>query len=165
MACDDRRQQRPHRQARQRLQCHAEGLQGRPDLQGRLSRHHERRHRRVPRRPGPAHHAGVRGRHRHHDVGDRRREAGARADEGGGRGVRSQDLPAGHHRLLLHHQGRDAVIPVQLVQHGDVVQQGRASRRRASMPKSHRRPGPRCSTQPRNSRPPAIPTAASAMPG
>ena len=35
-----------------------------PDLQGQLSRHHECRHRRVPRRHRAAHHSGVRGRHR-----------------------------------------------------------------------------------------------------
>ena len=38
-----------------------------------------------------------------------------RADEGGRREVRSEDLSAGHHRLLLDHEGRDAVVPVQLV--------------------------------------------------
>ena len=150
VARDDRRQQRRHRQARHRLQRRPEGLQGRADLQGQLSRHHERRHRRVPRRQRAAHHAGVRGRHRHDDGGHRRGEAGARADEGGRRGVRPQGLSAGHHRLLLDHQGRDAVVPVQLVQHGDVVQQGRASRRPASTPTSRRRPGPRCSTPPRS---------------
>ena len=124
VARHDRRQQRCDRQARQRLQCQPEGLQGRPELQRRLRRHHECRHRRVPRRPGAAHHAGVRGRHGDHDGGDRRRETRARADEGVGRDVRSQGLPADHHRLLLDDQGRDAVVPVQLVEHGDVVQQG-----------------------------------------
>ncbi len=126
VARDDRRQQRRHRQARQRLQRLAERLQGRPDLQGQLSRHHERRHRGVPRRQRAAHHAGVRGRHRHHDGGDRRREAGVQADEGGRREVRSERLSAGHHRLLLDLEGRDAVVPVQLVLDGDVDQQGRA---------------------------------------
>ena len=52
------------------------------------------------------------------------------------------DLPADHHRLLLDDQGRDALHALQLVEHGDVVQQGRASRRRASIPTSRRRPGP-----------------------
>ena len=96
-----------------------------PTYKGSYADTHERRHRRVPRRQRAAHHAGVRGRHRHHDVGHRRREAGARADEGGRRDVRSQGLSADHHRLLLDHQGRDAVDSLQLVQHGDVVQQGR----------------------------------------
>ena len=50
-----------------RLQRLAERLQGGPDLQGQLSRHDERRHRGVPRRQRPAHHAGVRSRHRDHD--------------------------------------------------------------------------------------------------
>ena len=61
----------------------------------------------------------------------RRGQAGARADEGGGRVVRSQELPAHHHRLLLDDQGRDALVPVQLVEHGDVVQQGRLQEGRA----------------------------------
>ena len=102
-----------------------EGLQGRPELQGLLSRHHERRHRRLPGRQRAAHHAGVRGRHGDDDVGEGRREAGARADEGGRREVRPAGLPFRHHRLLLDRQGRDAVLPVQLVLDGDVVQQGR----------------------------------------
>jgi len=42
-------------------------LQGRPHLQGQLSRHHECRHRRLPRRHRAAHHPGVRSRHRDHD--------------------------------------------------------------------------------------------------
>ena len=68
----------------------------------------------------------------------RRRQAGPRADEGGGREVRSEGLPAGHHRLLLDRQGRDAVVPVQLVLDGDVDQQGRAEegRPRPEIPKT-----------------------------
>ena len=42
-----------------------------------------------------------------------------------GEAVRPQDLSADHHRLLLDDQGRDAVDALQLVEHGDVVQQGR----------------------------------------
>ena len=37
-----------------------------------------------------------------------------------------QGLPAGHHRLLLDRQGRDALLPVQLLLDGHVDQQGRA---------------------------------------
>ena len=70
-----------------------------------------------------------------------------------------------HHRLLLDHQGRDALVPVQLVQHGDVVQQGRLQEGRPRPRQRRPRPGPRCSRPPRSSRPPAIPIAASAMPG
>ena len=34
-------------------------------------------------------------------------------------------LPACHHWLLFDHEGRNAVVPVQFVERGDVVQQGR----------------------------------------
>ena len=104
------------------------------DLQGQLPRHHERRHRRVPRRQPAAHHAGVRGRHRDDDGGQGRRQAGTGPDEGSRRNVRPQDVSAGDHRLLLDVQGRDAVVPVQLVVDGDVAQQGQAARRPASTP-------------------------------
>ncbi len=126
VARHDRRQQRRRRQAGRGVQRLAEGLQGRPRLQGRLRRHAQRRHRRVPRGPGAPHPAGVRGRHRHHDGCDRRREARARAHEGSWRNLRSGRLPADDHRLLLDGEGRDALLPVQLVLDGDVVQQGRA---------------------------------------
>ena len=55
----------------------------------------------------------------------RRHQAGLPADEGRRRAVRSEGLSAGHHRLLLDLEGRDAVVPVQLVLDGDVDQQGR----------------------------------------
>ena len=126
VARDDGRQQRRHRQARHRLQCVADRLQGDPDLQGQLSRHDERRHRGVPRRQRPAHHAGVRSRHRDHDGRDRRREARLQADGRGRREVRSEDLSARHHRLLLDLEGRDAVVPVQLVVDRHVGQPRRA---------------------------------------
>ena len=125
VARHDRRQQRHRQQARRRIQRQPVRLQGRPDLQGQLSRHHERRHRRVPRRQRAAHHAGVRGRHRDHDERHRRHQAGLPADEGCRRAVRSQGLSAGHHRLLLDLQGRHAVVPLQLLVDGDVDQQGR----------------------------------------
>ena len=48
-----------------------------PTYKGSYRRHHECRHRRVPRRQRAAHHAGVRSRHRDHDGGHRRGEAGA----------------------------------------------------------------------------------------
>ena len=46
------------------------------DLQGFLPRHAERRYRRLPRRQRAAHHAGVRGRHRHDDGRQGRHQAG-----------------------------------------------------------------------------------------
>ena len=57
---------------------------------------------------------------------------------------------SGDHRLLLDLEGRDAVVPVQLVIDRDVDQSGTPSRRRASTPTPRRRPGPRCS-RPRRS--------------
>ena len=126
VARHDRRQQRRRQQACGRLQRQPDGLQGRAVLQGRLCRHHERRHRRVPRRQRAAHHAGVRGRHRDHDERHRRHQAGLPVDEGRRRAVRSQSLPAGHHGLLLDLQGRDAVVSLQFIVDGDVDQQGRA---------------------------------------
>ena len=79
-----------------------------------------------------------------------------------GRAVRSQRLSAGDHRILLDLERRDAVIPVQFVEHGDVGQprcaeEGRASPRR-------RRPGRRCLPMPRSCTPPTRP-AASPRPG
>lgn len=126
VARHDRRQQRRHRQAGERLQRFTGRLQGGSDLQGRLRRHHERRNRRVPGRQSTGDHASVRGRHRHHDGGDRRREAGVQADGRDRRAVRSEGLPADHHRLLLDLQGRDAVVPVQLVFDSDVGEPRRA---------------------------------------
>ena len=126
VACHDRRQQRRRQQARGRFQRQPVGLQGHPVLQGRLCRHHERRHRRVPRRQRAAHHAGVRGRHRDHDERHRRHQAGLSADEGCRRTVRPQGLPSDDHGLLLDLQGRHAVVSLQLVLDGDVDQQGRA---------------------------------------
>ena len=122
VARDDRPEQRRRGQARQRFQCIAERLQGRSDLQGQLRRHAERRDRRLPRRQCAGHHAGVRGRNRDHDGGQGRHQAGLPAHEGAGRAVRSQHLSAGDHRILLDLERRDAVIPVQLVKHGDVGQ-------------------------------------------
>ena len=55
-----------------------------------------------------------------------------------------------HHRLLLDDQGRDALVPVQLVEHRDVVQQGQLQEGRARPRASRRRPGPRCSRPPRS---------------
>ena len=80
----------------------------------------------------------VRSRHRHHDGRQGRGQAGLRDDEGSGREVRPQGLPARHHRLLLDRQGRDAVLPVQLVLDGHVDQQGRAQEggRRPRSPKT-----------------------------
>jgi ABC-type glycerol-3-phosphate transport system substrate-binding protein len=46
-------------------------------------------------------------------------------DAGSRREVRSAGLSADHHRLLLDAEGRDALVPLQLVLRGDVVQQGR----------------------------------------
>ena len=126
VACDDRRQQRGRQQAGGRVQQFAEGLQGRRQLQGPVCRHAERRHRRLPRRQRSPHPAGLRSRYGDHDGRPRRGEAGPRDDEGSGREVRSAGLPAGHHRLLLDRQGRDALLPVQLLLDGHVDQQGRA---------------------------------------
>ncbi len=89
-----------------------------------LSRHDECRHRRVPRRQRAAHHASVRGRHRDHDGRQGCDQAGLRVDEGSERAVRSEGVSAGDHRLLLDRQGRDAVVPVQLVVDGHVGEQG-----------------------------------------
>ncbi len=110
VACDDRPEQRRGGQTRQRFQCVAERLQDRPDLQGRLRRYAQRRDRRLPGRQCPRHHAGVRGRHRDHDGGQGCRQTGVRTDEGRGREIRSEILPAGDHRLLLDLEGRDAVV-------------------------------------------------------
>ena len=125
VARHDGRQQRGRHQARRGVQRVAEGLQGRRRLQGLLSGHDECRHRRVPGRQRAAHPAGLRGRHRDHDGRQGRHQAGLPADGGGRRDVRPEGLPAGDHRLLLDRQGRDAVLPVQLVLDGDVDQQGR----------------------------------------
>ena len=82
VACHDRRQQRYRQQACRRFQRQPIRLQGGPDLQGQLSRHHERRHRRVPRRHRAAHHSGIRGRYRDDDERHRRHQAGLPDHEG-----------------------------------------------------------------------------------
>ena len=127
--------------------------------QGRLSGHHERRHRRVPRRQRPAHHAGIRGRHRHHDVGDRCREAGARADEGSGWRSTPRSTCRPSPATIRRPRARCSPCP-SIRPHRHVVQQGQLQEGRARSPTSHPRHGPRCSTRQRSSRPPAIPTAA-----
>src|SRR5689334_24694386 len=55
-----------------------------------------------------------------------RSQAGLPADGRRRREVRSEGLPAGDHGLLLDLEGRDALLPVQLLLHGHVGQQGRA---------------------------------------
>ena len=62
----------------------------------------------------------------------------------------SERLPVGDHRLLLDLQGRDAVVPVQLVVHRDVDQPRRVQEGRPRSRRSCRRPGRRCS-RPRRS--------------
>ncbi len=90
VARHDGRQQRRRQQAGRGLQRFPEGLQGRRQLQGPVRRHHERRHRGLPRRQRPAHPAGLRGRHRHHDGRQGRDQAGRPADGGRGREVRPE---------------------------------------------------------------------------
>ena len=67
-----------------RLQRQPVGLRGDAGLQGHLPGDAERRHRRLPRRPGPRHPAGLRRRHRRDDGGARRDQAGRRGVVEGG---------------------------------------------------------------------------------
>ena len=63
VAFDDRRARRPRQRFRQGLQREPEGIQGRPGLQGHLSRVDGGGDRGLPRRQRAGHPAGVRGRH------------------------------------------------------------------------------------------------------
>ena len=85
-----------------------------------------------------------------------------RTDEGARRAVRSQILFAGDHRLLLDLEGRDAVVSVQLLEHGAVGQSRRVEEGRYRG--SRRRPGRKCSPTPGNCMRPIRP-AASPCPG
>ena len=123
----------------------------------------ERRHRRLPRRQRSPHPAGLRSRHRDHDGRQGRHQAGPRDDEGSGREVRSAGLPAGHHRLLLDRQGRDALLPVQLLLDGHVDQQGRAEEGRHRRDPEDLAAGVRSRQEAEGRRPRA--PAASRMPG
>ena len=86
-----------------------------PGLQGHLPRDAERRHRRLPRRPGPRHPAGLRRRHRRDDGA---REGAikpvAEVLSEGGADLRQEPVPAGHRRLLFEARRHDAVLPLQL---------------------------------------------------
>ena len=97
---------------------------GRGDLQGRLRRRADRDDRCIPRRPGTASGADLRGRHRN-DAG---RRQGNQAGLGAGQGDRRRDRPEGLHpggaRLLQPGRRADGVDAVQLLHRGDVVQQG-----------------------------------------
>ena len=101
LACDGRRQQRGHRQDRLGLQRDPVRLQGHAGLQGHLPRDAERRHRRLPRRPGSGHHAGLRRRHRRDDGRRRRDQAGRRGDDRSRPRLRPEPVPARNRRLLL----------------------------------------------------------------
>ena len=102
----------------------------------------------VPRgqRAGAA--AGIRGRHRHDDGGQGRDQAGLRGDGRSGREVRSEGLRSRGGRLLHQLQGADAVVPVQQLDDGVLVQQGRVREggprsepRAADLARSRRRDG------------------------
>ena len=102
-----------------------EGLQGRAGLQGFLSGIDDGRDRRLPRRHGAAHRAGVRGRHGHDDERQGRHRARLPADEGIRREVRPEGLLSRGRRLLHRPQGQHAVVAVQLLDAGVLHQQGR----------------------------------------
>ena len=82
-------------------------------------------HRRLPRRQRAAHPAGVRGRHRDDDGEQGRDRAGRQGDEGRRPEVRPEGLRAGRRRLLHRAERPDAELPVQQLDHGLLLQQGR----------------------------------------
>ncbi len=142
-------QQRPRQRVREALQREPERLQGQRGLQGQLSGSDGRRDRRVPRRQRAAHPAGVRGRHRDDDGRQGRDQAGVRGDVAGRREIRPEELHPRGRRLLHEHQGPDAVVPVQQLDDGVLLQQGRVreggarsrtSRRSRGRPSSRRWP-------------------------
>ena len=143
VALDDGRAERPRQRSRQGLQREPEAVQGRPGLQGRVSRVDGGGDRRVPRRQRAAHPAGVRGRHRDDDGRQGRHQAGRRGDARGGREVRSQVVHQLGRRLLHHDQGRDAVVPVQQLDAGVLLQQGRVREGGPRSRTARRRPGRR----------------------
>ena len=109
--------------------------------------------RRLPRRPGAAYRADLRGRHRHHAG----RRQGGEAGLGAVQGDRRRDRPGGLHplgaRLLQPGRRAHGVDAVQLLDRGDVVQQGRVPQGRprpgeaAGDLAGRRRPPPRRSRQ------------------
>ena len=126
VARDDRRQQRPRQRARQALQRQPERLQGqRRSTRAAIPRRWPRRSRRSARatrrtscrcsRSAPATMMAAKGAIK--PVYEVMAEAG--------REVRSEDLRARGRRLLHESEGPDAVVPVQQLDDGVLVQQGR----------------------------------------
>ena len=72
----------------------------------------------------PAHPAGLRGGHRHHDGRQGRDQTGLRSDGRIGAAVRSERLPPHRHRLLHHPRRPDALDAVQQFDAGALLQQG-----------------------------------------
>ena len=101
-----------------------------PTYKGTYDESHDGRDRRLPRRQRAAHPAGVRGRHRHDDGLQGRHQAGGRGDEGSRRQVRPEGLHPGGGRLLHRAQRPDAELPVQQLDDGLPLQQGRLQGRR-----------------------------------
>ncbi|MNT01801.1 hypothetical protein D3C72_1362850 [compost metagenome] len=119
------RAERQGQRDRQQVQREPDRIQGGAGQQGQLRRNHGGRHRGLPCRRRAGHPAGIRSRHRHHDERQGRDQAGVDGDEGRRREVRPEGLYPGGGGLLHLVQGRDAVVPVQQLDHCLLLQQGR----------------------------------------
>ena len=141
VALDDRRPERPRQRARQELQRQPEGLQGRARCS--RARTPSRWPRRSPRSaPAIAPHilqvfeVG----HGDHDGAGKARSSRSRSDGAGGREVRPQGLHPAVAGYYTTTQGPDAVVPVQQLDAGVLLQQGRVQeggpRSRTARPKT-----------------------------
>ena len=124
-----------------RVQQVADGVQGRPGLQGHLYRDDDRRDRRVPRQAAAAHRAGVRGRHGDHDGRQGRDRSGVPADGRRRRAVRSEAYLPAVYRLLLRRPTASSCRCRSTARRRSSTTTRTPSRRPGSTPTSRRRPG------------------------
>ena len=129
-----------------------------PVYKGSYSDTHERRHRGVPGRQPAAHPASLRGRHRHDDGGERRREAGPSAMQRPANPSIRKPICRRSPAITRPPTGEMLSFPFNSSVDGDVGQPGRAEEGRASTLTSRRKPGPSCSRPPRNCKTPASAT-------
>ena len=156
VALDDRRPRRQGQRDRQRLQRQPEGLQGGAGLQGRLPGVDDRGDRRVPRRQPAAHPAGVRGRHRDHDGGQGRDQAGLPDDEGSRPAVRHRRTTSARSPATTPTARATCCRCRSTARRRCSTSTRTRSRRPGSTPRRRRRPGrssrsPRASSRPRAS--------------
>ena len=113
----------------------------------------------------PAHHPGLRCRHRRHDGRRGAIKPVAEVMTEGRHRVRQEPVSPGHRRLLFEARRHDAVLPLQLVPRRSSTTTRTSSGKPGSTATSRRRPGRKSGRPPGRSRRAAPPPAATPRPG